>query len=72
MDDGRFYVSPGSATGAFSAVVGDEVDPSFLLMDIQGSVVTTYIYRLIEGEVKVEKVEYRKLGHGHGVMGVLG
>lgn len=29
-------------------------------MDIQGSVVVTYVYQLIEGEVRVEKVEYRK------------
>lgn len=30
--------------------------PSFALLDIQGSVVVTYVYRLIDGEVKVEKV----------------
>jgi vacuolar protein sorting-associated protein 29 len=29
-------------------------------MDIQGPVVVTYVYRLVEGEVRVEKVEYRK------------
>jgi vacuolar protein sorting-associated protein 29 len=29
-------------------------------MDIQGSVVVTYVYQLIEGEVRVEKIEYRK------------
>lgn len=29
-------------------------------MDIQGPVVTTYVYQLIEGEVRVEKIEYRK------------
>lgn len=34
--------------------------PSFALMDIQGSVVVTYVYQLIEGEVRVEKVEWRK------------
>lgn len=30
------------------------------VMDIQGPVVVTYVYQLIEGEVKVEKIEYRK------------
>jgi vacuolar protein sorting-associated protein 29 len=30
--------------------------PSFALLDIQGSVVVTYVYRLVDGEVKVEKV----------------
>ena len=34
--------------------------PSFALMDVQGPVVVTYVYRLIENEVKVEKIEWRK------------
>lgn len=29
-------------------------------MDVQGSVVVTYVYQLIEGEVRVEKIEWRK------------
>ena len=29
-------------------------------MDIHGPVVVTYVYQLIEGEVRVEKIEYRK------------
>lgn len=33
--------------------------PSFALMDIQGQVITTYVYQLIENEVRVEKVEFR-------------
>jgi vacuolar protein sorting-associated protein 29 len=37
-----------------------EPTPSFALMDIQGPVVVTYVYQLIEGEVRVEKVEFRK------------
>ena len=34
--------------------------PSFALLDIQGTVVVTYVYQLVEGEVRVEKIEYRK------------
>ena len=34
--------------------------PSFALLDIQGAVVVTYVYQLIDGDVKVEKIEYRK------------
>ncbi|KAI5477531.1 hypothetical protein MNV49_006119 [Pseudohyphozyma bogoriensis] len=34
--------------------------PSFALLDIQGTVVTLYVYQLIEGEVKVEKISFRK------------
>lgn len=29
-------------------------------MDVQGSVLVTYVYRLIDNEVKVEKIEWRK------------
>jgi vacuolar protein sorting-associated protein 29 len=29
-------------------------------MDIQGPVVVTYVYQLIDGEVRVEKIEWRK------------
>ncbi len=44
----------------------DDVDdiydsvPSFTLLDIQGSVITLYIYTYIGGEIKVDKVSYRK------------
>ncbi|KAK0544574.1 Vacuolar protein sorting-associated protein 29 [Tilletia horrida] len=34
--------------------------PSFALLDIQGPVVVTYVYQLINGEVRVDKLEYRK------------
>jgi len=34
--------------------------PSFALMDIQGTVVVTYVYQFLDGDVKVEKVEWRK------------
>ena len=29
-------------------------------MDIQGAVIVTYLYQLVEGEVRVEKIEWRK------------
>ncbi|RKP13102.1 vacuolar sorting protein vps29 [Piptocephalis cylindrospora] len=71
---GRFYVNPGSATGAYSSVSRDpgslltppfhspDADPvpSFMLMDIQGGNVVTYVYTLDDGEVKVEKIDYHK------------
>ncbi|PVF97050.1 Metallo-dependent phosphatase [Serendipita vermifera] len=58
--EGRFFLNPGSATGAWSGSFSTEAIPSFALMDIQGPIVTTYVYQLIEGEVRVEKIEYRK------------
>lgn len=76
--EGRFFLNPGTATGAWSGsfsqyvsnspdllskelnlTVNSEAAPSFALMDIQGPIVTTYVYQLIEGEVRVEKIEYR-------------
>ena len=40
--------------------LSSEPTPSFVLMDVQGTVIVTYIYQLIEGEVRVEKIEWRK------------
>jgi len=56
---GKFFINPGSATGSYSALEAD-VTPSFALMDIQSSTVVVYVYRLVNGEVKVERVEYKK------------
>ncbi|CAG8534723.1 4929_t:CDS:2 [Ambispora gerdemannii] len=58
--EGKFFVNPGSATGAYSGFGADDIKPSFVLMDVQGTVVTTYVYQLVDGDVKVEKIEYRK------------
>uniref|UniRef100_A0A8C4QFQ7 Vacuolar protein sorting-associated protein 29 n=1 Tax=Eptatretus burgeri TaxID=7764 RepID=A0A8C4QFQ7_EPTBU len=57
--DNRFYINPGSATGAFS-VLDSNIVPSFVLMDIQASTVVTYVYQLIGDDVKVERIEYKK------------
>ena len=57
--ENRFYVNPGSITGAYSALEPD-LTPSFILMDIQSATVVTYVYQLIEDEVKVERIEFRK------------
>ena len=58
--ENKFYVNPGSATGAYSALEA-EIIPSFILMDIQSSTVVTYVYQLIDDEVKVDRIEYKKL-----------
>ncbi|XP_022668883.1 vacuolar protein sorting-associated protein 29-like [Varroa jacobsoni] len=56
---GRFFINPGSATGTYSALESDAT-PSFALMDIQSSNVVVYVYRLVNGDVKVERTEYKK------------
>ncbi|PIK60019.1 putative vacuolar protein sorting-associated protein 29 isoform X1 [Apostichopus japonicus] len=57
--EGKFYINPGSATGAFNPL-DTSVIPSFVLMDIQASIVVTYVYQLIGNEVKVERKRYKK------------
>jgi len=58
--ENKFYINPGSITGAYSPTNSDEI-PSFVLMDIQASTVVTYVYQLNQkDEVKVERIEYHK------------
>lgn len=57
--ENRFYINPGSATGAYNALE-TLITPSFVLMDIQSTIVVTYVYQLIGDEVKVERIEYKK------------
>uniref|UniRef100_A0A0N4U235 Vacuolar protein sorting-associated protein 29 n=1 Tax=Dracunculus medinensis TaxID=318479 RepID=A0A0N4U235_DRAME len=55
----RFFIDPGSVTGAFSPIQS-EVVPSFGLLDVQSNTIFAYIYRLIDDQVKVERMQYRK------------
>ncbi|NWX24953.1 VPS29 protein, partial [Aegotheles bennettii] len=57
--ENKFYINPGSATGAYSALETNII-PSFVLMDIQASTVAAYVYQLIEDDVKVERIEFKK------------
>ncbi|NWI11910.1 VPS29 protein, partial [Crypturellus soui] len=57
--ENKFYINPGSATGAYNALEINTI-PSFVLMDIQASTVVVYVYQLIEEDVKVERIEFTK------------
>ncbi|EFN60021.1 hypothetical protein CHLNCDRAFT_133211 [Chlorella variabilis] len=57
--EGRLVISTGSATGAYSAVTPHPT-PSFALMDVDGGKATVYVYELVEGQVKVDKLEFAK------------
>uniref|UniRef100_A0A914ZCQ2 Vacuolar protein sorting-associated protein 29 n=1 Tax=Panagrolaimus superbus TaxID=310955 RepID=A0A914ZCQ2_9BILA len=57
--DGVFYVNPGSATGAFSTIQ-ENVVPSFALMDVRLDTIVTYTYHLIDNEVKVDRIIFKK------------
>jgi len=67
--DNRFFVNPGSATGAFTTGwvgEGEEMVPSFCLMDVQGLGLTLYVYQLRKDangveSVTVEKIAYTKV-----------
>ncbi|KAL8247117.1 hypothetical protein R6Q59_008333 [Mikania micrantha] len=52
-------INPGSATGAYSNITYD-VNPSFVPMDIDGLRVVMHVYELIDGEVKVQKIAFKK------------
>jgi len=60
--EGKLFVNPGSATGAFSASfpLDEEPVPSFVLMDISGNKVITYVYELHGDDVKVKKIDHVK------------
>ncbi|KAJ0405788.1 hypothetical protein P43SY_003638 [Pythium insidiosum] len=59
-ENGKWFVNPGSITGAFSAATND-VTPSFILMAIQGPKVVAFVYELKAGEnVVVSKSEFTK------------
>eukprot|EP00040_Diaphanoeca_grandis_P024910 m.137609 g.137609 ORF g.137609 m.137609 type:complete len:183 (-) comp29930_c1_seq1:379-927(-) len=57
--EGKFFVNPGTATGAYSAI-NNAVVPSFVLMDIQAANIVLYVYQLVDDEVKVEKRDFQK------------
>ncbi|KAL5701532.1 Vacuolar protein sorting-associated protein 29 [Ranunculus cassubicifolius] len=56
---GGVVINPGSATGAYSSITYD-VNPSFVLMDIDALRVVVYVYELIDGEVKLDKIDFKK------------
>ena len=57
--EGKWYINPGSITGAYSTI-STEVTPSFILLAIQGSKVVTYVYELNGDQVDVSKSEFSK------------
>ena len=60
--EGKLFINPGSATGAFSPsfALDKEPTPSFVLMDVQQQRVVVYVYELVNDEVKVKKIDHTK------------
>ncbi|EQC26617.1 hypothetical protein SDRG_15557 [Saprolegnia diclina VS20] len=57
--NGKWFVNPGSITGAYGNFTPDVV-PSFILMAIQGNKVVAYVYELKGDNVVVSKSEFSK------------
>jgi vacuolar protein sorting-associated protein 29 len=59
--DGKYYINPGSISGAYSPLISDPI-PSFILMVIQGDYAIVYIYELNDKTKKfdVSKMEFTK------------
>lgn len=58
-ENGKWFVNPGSITGAFSSSAS-EVVPSFMLMALQGPKVVAFLYELKGDNVAVSKSEFTK------------
>ncbi|KAL7532376.1 hypothetical protein ACHAXR_004593 [Thalassiosira sp. AJA248-18] len=57
--EGGYYIFPGSVTGAYSACTPN-INPSFILLAVQGNKVVCFVYELKDGEVDVSKTEFSK------------
>ena len=54
--EGKYFINPGSATGAYSSV-NSAPRPSFILIAVQGDEVVAFIYELINEEINVQRVD---------------
>ena len=57
--DGKYFINPGSATGAYSSI-NSAPRPSFILIAVQGDEVVAFIYELIDDEINVRRIECTK------------
>jgi len=57
--EGGYYIFPGSITGAYSSCTTN-VNPSFILLAVQGNKVVCYVYEMKNGAVDVSKTEFSK------------
>lgn len=56
--EGRLFLNPGSATGAFSPLAPTST-PSFMVLDVTGDQMTIYLYKLTESQgVEVSHTVY--------------
>jgi len=51
--DGKYFINPGSISGAFSPITPDPI-PSFILMVIRGDNAIIYLYELVDSQKQFE------------------
>lgn len=61
VHDGKYFINPGSATGAYSALSSSN-QPSFILMAIQGEDVSAFVYTMKGEEMNVSRIDFSKNG----------
>ena len=54
--DGKYFINPGSATGAYSAL-NSNVVPSFILMAVQGDEIVIFNYMIANDELKIDRID---------------
>ena len=54
--DGKYFINPGSATGAYSAL-NSNVSPSFILMAVQGDEIVVFNYMIQNDELKIDRID---------------
>jgi len=59
---GKFFINPGSVTGAGNNSFGTDgaCSPSFMLMAVQGPSAVVYVYELVDGKANVSLSEFSK------------
>ena len=58
--NGKYFVNPGSATGAYTPFLMEPIVPSFMLMAIQGSNAVLYVYEEKDGKSNISMSEFKK------------
>ena len=54
--DGKYFINPGSATGAYSSL-NSASTPSFILMAIQGDDIVIFNYMIVNGDLKIDRID---------------
>ncbi|KAL7711915.1 Vacuolar protein sorting-associated protein 29 [Entamoeba marina] len=57
--NGKYFLNPGSATGAYSPMVKTPI-PSFMLLEINDNDLSIYEYTLVDGSVQCDLVKFNK------------